>query len=95
MSEVCVNNPNIIVSGIDPNTVPKYSSVGCYPVFYLTADNSVLCPECVEENLEQCCDKDDPQWFVVDSDANWESQMCCDHCSEDIESAYGVPDEDD
>ena len=77
----------------DVFTVAKYSSVGCYPVYYLTADHGVLCGGCVEENLPECADVTedaDPQWSVIAHDANWEDQsLYCDHCNERIESAYG------
>ncbi|MDF1699856.1 MAG: hypothetical protein P1V36_01670 [Planctomycetota bacterium] len=73
--------------------VAKFSSLGGYPIFYVTGDSGVLCPGCVEENLEMCADVThdaDPQWSVAGHDVNWEDQsLHCDHCSERIESAYG------
>tara|TARA_Y100000310_G_scaffold211163_1_gene211888 strand:- start:412 stop:696 length:285 start_codon:yes stop_codon:yes gene_type:complete len=71
----------------------KYSSIGCYPLFYLAADNGVLCPDCANEADQDpdidTTDKDDPQWCLVACDANWEDPaLYCDHCGERIESAY-------
>jgi hypothetical protein len=85
------NNPAIMM--LDSRSplpqVAKYSGVGCYPVFYVTADGGVLSAAAVEENLEACCDPDDPGWFVVGHDANWENpDLYCDHTGERIESAY-------
>lgn len=58
----------------------KYTSFGCYPLFYLTADNSCLCADCA--NAESLAD-------LVACDANWEDpNLTCDGCSERIESAY-------
>ncbi len=70
--------------------VRKYTSVGSYPLFYITKDCGVLCPKCVQENIELCNDTDDPQWHVTDCAINWENEsLYCDHCGEPIESAYG------
>lgn len=63
---------------------------GGYPLFYVTTDRGVLCPECVNKNLELCSDSNDDQWYVTHKDVNWESEhLYCEHCSERIESAYG------
>lgn len=69
--------------------VRKYTPIGCYPLYYVTADGGVLSPAAVEENLALCRDPDDKQWFVVGADANWEDPaLYCDHTGERIESAY-------
>ncbi len=64
---------------------------GGYPIFYLVADNGVLCPKCANEHghdLSAEC-PDDDQWRVVAADINWEDpQLTCEHCSERIPSAY-------
>jgi len=61
---------------------------GGYPLFYLCADNGVLCPDCANENGHD--DATDKQWRIVASDVNWEdSDLTCDHCNRKIESAYG------
>jgi len=89
------NNPAILTyksrlaGGVEVDRVRKYSSVGSYPVFYVTQDGGVLSAEAVEENLEACCDPEQPDWFVVAHDANWEDpDLYCDHTGERIESAY-------
>ena len=82
-----LNNANILLCA---GKVRRYSSVGCYPIFYVTTDNGCLCPRCVNDNFDQCCDPDDDQWYVTTHAANWENtDRTCDHCSLPIESAYG------
>ena len=63
--------------------LPSYAWPGGYPLFYLDADNNVLCPSCADDN-------DDFDPLLVAYDVNWEDDcMFCDHCSNQIESAYG------
>ena len=67
-----------------------YAWPGAYPLFYITKDSGILCPKCVNENIELLSDPYDPQWYVVGCDINYEdSDLYCDHCNERIESAYG------
>ena len=66
----------------------SFSSVGGYPIFYLDENDGHLCPECATEVL---ADGETLSAAAV----NWESMMCCEICSGEIESAYGVPGEDD
>lgn len=57
----------------------SFTSIGGYPVFYVTRVNECLCPDCATE------DKDS----IVASDCNWENPLLfCDECSDRIESAY-------
>lgn len=71
-----------------------YAWPGGYPLYYITKDCEVLCPKCVNENLELLTDEDDPQWYVIGYEINYEdNSLSCDHCSERIERAYG--DDDD
>ncbi len=61
----------------------RYSSVGCYPLVYVTGKDRVLCPPCAAAAEE---DRDDP---AVAGDANWEDpELYCDGCNTRIESAY-------
>jgi hypothetical protein len=62
---------------------------GGYPLFYLCGDGGVLCAACATAD-GQTEDPHDPQWHLVAADVNWEGDpIPCDHCGEDIESAYG------
>lgn len=69
---------------------------GCYPLYYITKDNGVLCPECVNKNISLVTDPDDSQWYIVAYDANYENtSLYCDHCNERIESAYADDEDQD
>lgn len=76
--------------------LPAYAWPGGYPMFYLTADGGVLCPDCAngEHGSEASTSPEaDAQWQIVAYDANWEDpHLFCDHCSERIESAYAEED---
>jgi hypothetical protein len=65
--------------------LPKYTSIGCYPLFWVTAKNDVLCSTCGTKAMKNEEEFDPP----VDCDINWEdADFYCDDCSERIESAY-------
>jgi len=78
---------------------PAYAWPGGYPMYYVTADNGVLCPRCANANLElttakRDSDDYDRQWAIVDYDANYENFFCqCDECNEYIDPAYITDDE--
>jgi hypothetical protein len=77
--------------GTEP--VPVASFPGLYPIYYLTKDGGILCPKCVNANLGLCADENDPQWYVIASDVNWENpELICDNCDCRIESAYAESD---
>lgn len=69
---------------------PSYAWPGGYPIFFVTGDNGVLCPNCANEHLDLTLDKDDLQWHVVAMDVNHEDQhLYCDHCNTHLEPACG------
>ena len=89
MSHQHPNNPRITMyTSKRGERVQPYAWPGGYPVLLVTADDSVLCPSCVEINLSQCCNPTDSEWYVVDAAISWETASC-DHCSATIEAAYG------
>lgn len=62
---------------------------GGYPIFYVVKDHGVLCPHCANAELPRTLDPDDDQFFIVDSDINYEDpRLYCDHCGTQIECAY-------
>jgi hypothetical protein len=76
--------------------LPAYAWPGGYPVFYICADNGVLCPNCANTEPQvleadrhaECC-RAFEQWRIVAGDVNWEDNcLTCDHCNQRIESAY-------
>ena len=69
--------------------LPTVSSLGCYPLFYLTDCNEVVCPECA--NTEEAFQESDfPGDNLVSVDVNYESEcLYCEVCDERIPSAYG------
>ena len=69
----------------------SHTSFGCYPIFYLDRESSVLCADCAQRSLDE---DEVPQFRPVDSAVHWEGpSLTCGQCGEAIESAYGDPDE--
>lgn len=63
---------------------------GCYPIFYVTTDGSILCPKCANFNFEITKNPAYPDWYIIGYEVDWGTQgLCCDECSKYIESAYG------
>lgn len=66
-----------------------------YPLVYLTSDNGDLCHNCVNSNIRRIADEiknpdHHDQFRVVHHIANFENDdLHCDHCGNQIESAYG------
>jgi hypothetical protein len=82
-------NPAILVLDTDAYVVAKYTSIGTCPICYITANESVLCATCVQDNQEACCNRERLDWFVVKHAPNWEDpELVCSQCAERIESAY-------
>lgn len=72
---------------------PKYTDLGCYPLFYVCRDMGTLCADCMNGE-DAKVGHEEAEWDVVDFDVNWEDPaMLCDHCGERIESAYAEEDE--
>lgn len=70
-------------------SLPAYAWPGGYPIYYLDGENSILCPKCATESLN-----DAVPFRPVAGDVHWEgAPLYCDNCSAEIESAYGEPDE--
>ena len=76
-----------------------YAWPGGYPIYYLCADNGILCPACANgENGSIAFTADqrpadgsneDKQWHIVAAGINYEDCfLCCDHCNVLIPAAY-------
>ena len=67
----------------------RYAWPGGYPIFYLTKQGNILCPDCAleqEQDEDQFWNENDP---IEAHDANYEDpHMFCEGCNERIESAY-------
>ena len=75
----------------------RFTSVGSYPKYWITADGGTLSYEAIRENLWQVAratwrpvnSADSRQWQVIACGVNWEdADLRCDHSGERIPSAY-------
>jgi hypothetical protein len=67
----------------------SHTSLGSYPLVYLTADSSCLCAKCANSE-GQTTDPSERSTFLVAADVHWEGDPeVCDACGAEIESAYG------
>lgn len=76
----------------DLGTLAEFTFPGGYPLYYVVKDGGVLCPKCARmaESEGLTDDPDDPQWCIIACDINYEDDtLYCDHCGDNIESAYG------
>lgn len=79
----------------------KYTSIGSYPIFFITADGGALAYDTVKaerETIAEAIEDDDTSggWRVSAADINWEDpDLIDDHTGERIESAYAEDEESD
>ncbi len=68
---------------LQPNAeLQAFTSLGCYPIFYLDSYSDVLCPTCATNAHEY-------GEVITHADINWEDpDLWCEHCNERIEAAY-------
>ncbi len=79
---------------ITDNVLPSFAQPGGYPLYYLTADDGVLCTGCANGGNGSEATHDeaayDKQWNVVAQDIHWEGEpLVCAHCGAIIKSVYG------
>jgi hypothetical protein len=66
-------------------SLPAFTSIGSYPLVYLTDDDEVLCPACASSAKHTGKD--------VRGDVHWEGDaLDCDECGVSMPSAYGPVD---
>jgi len=75
-----------------------YTSLGCYPVYFVCSDGEALSFEAAKENAALICqairDGSRCGWRVIGADVNWEdSSLFCAHSGQRIESAYVAEEE--
>lgn len=71
---------------------------GGYPISYLFLDGGDCCPACAngENGSEANENAEDAQWRLIDMTVHWEGPpLQCSHCGAQIESAYGIPEDED
>jgi hypothetical protein len=68
-----------------------YAWPGGYPRFAITDDGGALCPKCCRAEFGLIARSlPGDGWHVVAHDINYEdNSLYCDHCNNQIESAYG------
>lgn len=71
-----------------------YAWPGGYPMYLICDDGGALCFKCARKEarniFESIANRARDGWRVVATDINYEdSELFCDHCSDQIESAYG------
>jgi hypothetical protein len=69
-----------------------------YPLVHTAEDGGTFCSGCANGGKGSLAGRfdseDDPAWHIVDSSVHWEGPpLHCDHCGEQINSAYGDPDD--
>lgn len=67
---------------------PRYSSVGCYPLFYLDGEDNLYCSSCAQETEEL-----EPGTVHPSGHPNWEDPYLYCDCGTRIESAYAEEEE--
>ena len=70
-----------------------YTSVGSYPIYFVTANSDVLSYQAARDNMAEVIEafsSDDPEWRVIGFEINWESELYCEHTGEPIEAAYEI-----
>ncbi len=77
---------------VSESTLMSYAWPGGYPILYLDASNSTLCPECASKELQSDLPAFQPiAWFIHEEGP----VIYCEDCNAPIESAYGDPEESD
>jgi hypothetical protein len=75
----------------------KFTSLGGYPLYFITSDGEAMSREAVLENYRLVSSairgRDWSDWGVIALDVNWEDpNLYCCHTGDRIESAYAEDD---
>tara|TARA_R110000787_G_scaffold255086_1_gene360430 strand:- start:3259 stop:3519 length:261 start_codon:yes stop_codon:yes gene_type:complete len=69
-----------------------YAFPGAYPVFAVTTDGGALCCTCLRTEFKNICysvnEELDDGFRVQDVVINYEAEILCDNCGNEIEKAY-------
>lgn len=76
---------------LDHKEWPASTDLGGYPLVYVCADGSELCPKCANDNIKLTANpRAERDWRIVAVDINYEDDsLNCDHCGGIIKPAYG------
>ena len=79
-----INATVYALMGLEPGkALPSHTSLGCYPLVYLTLRQNCLCAKCANGWKDDM----DP---VIEGAVHWEgNSIDCAECGSTIESAYG------
>jgi hypothetical protein len=71
-----------------------YAWPGGYPLYFVCDDGGSICCDCARKELRNIASAINANrndgWRVIGQDVNWEdTELHCDHCNKQIESAYG------
>lgn len=81
------------VSDVKKTVRSPYAWPGGYPLFAITKDGAALCRHCLKSEFEMICHSTlhemNDGWEIAGIDANYETDIHCDHCGDEIEKAYG------
>ena len=82
-------------AGVEPGErLPAYTSLGGYPLYYLTVSGDVLCPACANSPEAREAEAWDKEWRVTAVDIHYEGEpLECQGCGNTVESAYGPVEE--
>lgn len=71
----------------------KYTNVGGYPLYLVFGDGEPCCFDCARKEYKQISSDTKAgygaSFQVVGCEINWEEEMFCSHCNNQIPSAYG------
>jgi hypothetical protein len=74
--------------------LPSFTSMGCYPIIYITHSGEILCADCATDQLDNGNDYNFDPIEAVDVHYEGADEICAD-CNTRIEPAYGNPWEDE
>jgi len=82
--------PKITKELLDENggKLPEFAWPGLYPLYYMSEEGTIFCCECANQ--------EDANPEIVYYEAHWEGEpLICEGCGKEIESAYGIPEQDE
>ena len=85
------DNTNILLM-VHSETVANHAHG--YPLVHYTEDFDVICDQCIGDNITDCTDPKNKEWFITSNHIYWEGPpLQCDQCTNQIESSYGDPED--